>query len=62
VLADHASFPHAICRHADPRDGDDDLTETLYSMIMDLDERRLLIAEGPPCGHAYTEVSLEKLI
>jgi isopenicillin-N N-acyltransferase like protein len=61
VLADHASYPHAICRHADPRDSDEDLTETLYSLIMDLDERRLLVAEGPPCDHKYAEVSLDKV-
>jgi isopenicillin-N N-acyltransferase-like protein len=58
MLADHFSHPHAICRHADPRDGEDDLAETLYSLIMDLDDRRLLIAEGPPCEHKYAEFSL----
>jgi isopenicillin-N N-acyltransferase-like protein len=58
MLADHFSHPHSICRHADPRDGEDDLAETLYSLIMDLDDRRLLIAEGPPCEHKYAEFSL----
>jgi isopenicillin-N N-acyltransferase-like protein len=57
VLADHLSYPHAICRHADARDSDDDLSETLYSIIMDLDERRLAIAAGPPCASTYVAVS-----
>jgi len=58
VLADHLSYPHAICRHADPRDNEDDLSETLYSIMMDLDERRLSIAAGPPCGSVYHSVDL----
>jgi isopenicillin-N N-acyltransferase-like protein len=58
TLADHLSYPHSICRHADARDNDDDLSETLYSVIMDLDERRLSIAAGPPCGSTYHRVDL----
>jgi isopenicillin-N N-acyltransferase-like protein len=58
TLADHLSYPHAICRHADPRDNEDELSETLYSIMMDLDERRLSIAAGPPCGGAYHSVDL----
>lgn len=60
TLADHLSYPHAICRHADPRDNEDDLSETLYSVIMDLDERRLSIAAGPPCGSSYVEVPQDR--
>jgi isopenicillin-N N-acyltransferase like protein len=60
MLTDHLSHPHAICRHADPRDNDDDLAETLYSIIMDLDERRLSIAAGPPCGSSYVEVPQDR--
>src|SRR5262249_14443828 len=60
VLADHLSYPHAICRHADARDSDDDLSETLYSIIMDLDERRLAIAAGPPCASTYVAVPQDR--
>jgi isopenicillin-N N-acyltransferase-like protein len=62
VLADHASRPHSICRHADPRDAADDLSETLYSVIMDLDELRLSVAAGPPCGNRYVDVLLDKAV
>jgi isopenicillin-N N-acyltransferase-like protein len=62
VLADHASYPHAICRHADPRDADEDRSESLYSVIMDLEERRLSVAAGPPCDRTYAAVHLDKLV
>jgi isopenicillin-N N-acyltransferase-like protein len=62
ALADPLRQPHAICRHADPRDGDDDLSETLYSVIMDLDDRRLSVAAGPPCAHPYVDVVLDKVV
>ena len=62
VLADHASYPHAICRHADPRDADEDLSESLYSVIMDVEERRLSVAAGPPCDQTYAAVHLDKVV
>jgi isopenicillin-N N-acyltransferase like protein len=58
VLADHASYPHAICRHVDERDSADERSASLYSLILDLDERRLSIAAGPPCNSAYHDVDL----
>ncbi|MFK3981535.1 C45 family autoproteolytic acyltransferase/hydrolase [Micromonospora sp. NPDC050397] len=53
LFGDHASFPHAICRHVDERDVVADRSETVYSVLLDLDELRLGIAAGPPCGHEY---------
>lgn len=50
---DHASFPHAICRHPDERDPAVERSQTVYSVLLDLDAGRLGIAEGPPCAHAY---------
>ena len=32
--------------------------ETLYSVLLDLDARRLAVAAGPPCGHDYTWLDL----
>lgn len=61
ILADHAGFPNAICRHVDERDTDDDRSETIFSVIMDLDDKRLGIAEGPPCAHTYEWVTLKEL-
>ncbi len=61
VFRDHASFPSAICRHVDERDGPLERSETVYSLMLDLDERAMGLAAGPPCGHDYSWLSLEDL-
>jgi len=53
LLRDHQSAPSAICRHVDERDPSALRSETVYSVVLDLDERRFGLAEGPPCGHDY---------
>jgi isopenicillin-N N-acyltransferase-like protein len=62
LLADHGGYPHAICRHVDDRDPEDERSESVYSIILDLDERRLSIAAGPPCGSGYADVLLDRLV
>jgi len=62
VFADHLSYPHAICRHVDESDGVEERSETIYSILLDLDDRRLAIAPGPPCGGEYTEFTLGELV
>jgi isopenicillin-N N-acyltransferase like protein len=54
LLRDHQSAPGAICRHVDERDAPLDRSESVYSVLLDLDDRRFGIAAGPPCGHDYT--------
>jgi isopenicillin-N N-acyltransferase-like protein len=61
LLADHGGYPHAICRHVDERDPEDERSESIYSILLDLDARRLSIAPGPPCGGTYTTVDLDDL-
>jgi isopenicillin-N N-acyltransferase-like protein len=58
VLADHASFPHAICRHPDSRLPPLEHSQTACSVLLDLSARRFGIAEGPPCQHPYTWLEL----
>lgn len=58
VFRDHASYPMAICRHVDERDVPLERSETVYSVLLDLDARRLALAEGPPCGHDYAWLEL----
>ncbi|WP_213451519.1 C45 family autoproteolytic acyltransferase/hydolase [Rhizomonospora bruguierae] len=58
VLRDHASYPHAICRHVDPLDAEADRSQTVYAVLLDLDERRFGIAAGPPCGHDFEYLTL----
>lgn len=58
VFRDHTGFPMAICRHVDERDVPLERSETVYSVLLDLDDRRFGIAAGPPCGHDYVFTSL----
>ena len=53
VLRDHFDKPNSICSHVDERS--DDRVQTNASIIMDLSERRLLAADGPPCHNDYHE-------
>jgi isopenicillin-N N-acyltransferase like protein len=62
VFRDHASFPSAICRHVDQRDAPLERSETVYSLILDLDERTMGLAAGPPCQHEYAWLSLLETI
>jgi isopenicillin-N N-acyltransferase-like protein len=58
VFRDHAGFPHGICRHVDARDVPLERSETVYSVLLDVDAGRLGIAAGPPCAHGYAWLSL----
>ncbi|QSB14322.1 hypothetical protein JQS43_22940 [Natronosporangium hydrolyticum] len=53
VLADHASYPHAICRHADDRLPPLERSETVCSVLLDLSAGRFGISNGPPCATPY---------
>ncbi|HET8683081.1 MAG TPA: hypothetical protein VFM54_14610, partial [Micromonosporaceae bacterium] len=58
VLRDHTGFPLSICRHAEERDAWYDRAETVYSILLDLDGRRMAVAAGPPCTGDYAWVDL----
>jgi isopenicillin-N N-acyltransferase-like protein len=49
VLKDHHSAPLAICRHLDVRDSPADRSETIWTVLMDLDEKSIQLISGPPC-------------
>lgn len=55
ALQDHFGYPNSICRHPNEEDEELDQLETGGSFIMDLNERRLLGTNGPPCEHEYIE-------
>jgi isopenicillin-N N-acyltransferase-like protein len=62
VLADHGGHPQSICRHDADAPSEDDRSESLYAVVLDLDERRMSIAAGPPCqADTYHEVRLTGL-
>jgi isopenicillin-N N-acyltransferase like protein len=56
VLADHANNPSGICCHPDPRMDPLDRGATVASVLMDLDRRRMWIADGHPCTSSYREL------
>ncbi len=56
LLSDHANHPSGICCHPDPRMGPLDQGATVASVLMDLDERRMWVAEGHPCTEPYREI------
>jgi isopenicillin-N N-acyltransferase-like protein len=58
LLRDHVNYPNSICVHEDPDDPPYEREMTLASLIMDLTERVLWAAPGPPCQGEYTAYGL----
>lgn len=56
VLADHANFPSGVCCHPDTRLPTLDQGATVASVLMDLDERKMWVADGHPCSTPYREL------
>lgn len=57
-LSDHRGRPMSICRHPEPYLPENQRYETVVSVLMDLDQRRMLVAGGNPCDTSYEEFSL----
>jgi hypothetical protein len=60
ILRDHGSSPQAICLHPDPAEGDE-ASAVLFSMVADVEHRRMWVALGNPCESAYEEIDLPEL-
>lgn len=52
ILRDHENYPRSICRHAndDPQYGN---WETVFSVIIQPESRRIHITRGTPCNREY---------
>ncbi|MEU5835973.1 C45 family peptidase [Streptomyces diacarni] len=61
TLRDEWSFPDGICRHPDPEVPEAERNATVYSVVMDLTDRVLWIAPGPPSRHGYARWELDTL-
>lgn len=61
ILRDHGSEPQAICLHPDPAEGDE-ASAVVFSMVVELEERRLWVAQGNPCQNEYEEVDLAEVV
>ncbi|HWG83988.1 MAG TPA: C45 family peptidase [Deinococcales bacterium] len=57
-LRDHEDYPDSICRHPNPADPDEEHYATVTAVIMDLEERRMLITDGNPDESEFQEFKL----
>jgi isopenicillin-N N-acyltransferase-like protein len=53
AMSDHVGAPFAICRHPDPTEPPAKRTMTAGAVLIDLDQRVMYAANGPPCGNEY---------
>lgn len=58
-LRDHAGRPYSVCRHPDPALPADQRSQTHFSVIYDLTDRTILLAEGPPCEGRYEDLPVD---
>ncbi len=59
AAADHSGAPYAICRHPDPEQPVAKRTMTAGAVLIDLDERVMHLANGPPCSNEYVPFTVE---
>ncbi len=53
ALSDHAGHPFGVCSHRDVRAPEPEQGATILSVVMELDRRRISIADGTPCTAEY---------
>lgn len=57
-MSDHFGHPNALCRHPDPRQPAARRTMSAGAVLIDLEERLMHVADGPPCENAFVPYSL----
>jgi isopenicillin-N N-acyltransferase-like protein len=57
ILRDHEGTPQSICLHPTEGEGEE-ASAVLFSMVSDLENRRMWVAPGNPCTTPYEEVDL----
>ncbi|HEX3723930.1 MAG TPA: C45 family peptidase, partial [Nitrolancea sp.] len=60
ALRDHVGYPQAICRHPDPDLPESRQSMSIASIIIDLGNREMHVAGGPPCCHDYQTIGLPR--
>ncbi len=54
ILCDHANAPDSICRHLDDVvDPEGRRIHSVFSLVMNLEEREIELTDGPPCSSEY---------
>ncbi len=52
ALRDHEDYPRSICRHTND-DPDTGYWQTVFSVIIEPENRQMHVSRGTPCDHAY---------
>jgi hypothetical protein len=60
IMRDHGSAPQSICLHSDPDEGDE-ASACVFSMVADVEARRMWVTSGNPCEQDYAEIDLTVL-
>ncbi len=58
ILSDHVDHPNSICRHIDESDPPLERYKTIFSIIIDVTNLKVLICHGNPCEGEYKEYKL----
>jgi isopenicillin-N N-acyltransferase-like protein len=58
AMSDHFGHPNALCRHPDPRQPAARRTMTTGAVLIDLEDRVMHVADGPPCENAFVAYGL----
>jgi len=61
ILGDHRSGPQAVCLHPDESHGDE-AAAIVFSMVCDVEDRRMWVAAGNPCSTPFEEIDLSDVI
>ncbi len=61
ILRDHESAPNATCVHPDPAEREE-ASAVLFSMVCDVEERKMWVAMGNPCTTPYEEIDLSGVV
>ena len=59
MMSDHLNYPDSICRHLNPRDGDEGI-ESLGCLILDLTDRVLHYCSGSPCEGDFAAIAMDR--
>ncbi len=58
AMSDHFSHPLSLCRHSDPQHPAAKQTMTTAAVLMDLNDRVMWVANGPPCSYPFHAFAL----
>ena len=59
IMSDHFNYPNSICRHLNPRDGDEGI-ESLGCLILDLTDRVMHYCSGQPCDGEFAAIPMDR--